>query len=176
VKRLFRYGDDTLVLEIDRSGDTVRVRLPDGSEHTLQTRRLPGGTLEIATGERIFRVPVVRDPGVDTVTLTWDGGVYVFAADTEEKSSTGRPGAARRSGILTAPMVGIVADIRVAVGDTVALYQPVASVEAMKVLATLEAPFAGTVSAVHVRKGERVEHGAPLVEIAPESTPEEEMS
>jgi biotin carboxyl carrier protein len=67
-------------------------------------------------------------------------------------------------------MVGVVADVSVAVGDRVAAYQPVAVVEAMKVLATLESPFAGVVAAVHAKKGDPIEHGAPLVEITPEGT------
>jgi biotin carboxyl carrier protein len=71
-------------------------------------------------------------------------------------------------------MVGVVAGVSVAVGDRVAAYQPVAIVEAMKVLATLEAPFAGIVAAVHVKKGDAVEHGAPLVEITPEEVAERE--
>lgn len=64
-------------------------------------------------------------------------------------------------------MGGVVAEVKVTAGEAVEAYQPLAVVEAMKVLATIEAPFAGTVRAVHIGRGDRVEHGQILVEIAP---------
>jgi pyruvate carboxylase subunit B len=62
-------------------------------------------------------------------------------------------------------MTGSVADVLVKEGDSVQAYQPMAVVEAMKVLATLEAPIAGEVARIHVSKGDRVDHGALLIEI-----------
>ncbi len=51
----------------------------------------------------------------------------------------------RSSGALIAPMSGIVVEVKVTVGQTVEAAQPLVVVEAMKVYATVEAPFAGHV-------------------------------
>jgi biotin carboxyl carrier protein len=66
-------------------------------------------------------------------------------------------------------MVGVVADVLVREGQAVDAYQPLVVVEAMKVMATVEAPFAGTVKAVHVRKNQRVVYGEPVVELVSSS-------
>lgn len=52
----------------------------------------------------------------------------------------------------------------VKVGDTVAVDQPLLSVETAKAVVEVPAPTAGVVTALHGREGERIEIGAPLVE------------
>ncbi len=161
------HNEALIVIDVEPEGDHWRVRLPDGTEHRIGVSRTAEGLLRIHDGERVFSVPTARTKrGVEAAL---DGQTYLF------QSATGR--SARRQkrapGALTAPMAGIVADVLVTVGQTVAAYQPLAAVEAMKVYATVEAPSPGTVTAVHVQKGRRVEQGTPVVDIAPteEATP-----
>ena len=54
----------------------------------------------------------------------------------------------------------------VSVGDTVAVDQPVVEVETAKASVEVPVPFAGTVTAVFGRPGERVPVGAPLLSVA----------
>lgn len=54
----------------------------------------------------------------------------------------------------------------VKVGDTVAVDQPLLSVETAKAVVEVPAPCAGEVVALHGQPGERIETGAPLVEFA----------
>ena len=54
----------------------------------------------------------------------------------------------------------------VAVGDTVALDQPVVEVETAKSLVEVPSPYAGTVSALHGRAGEVLDVGAPLISVS----------
>ncbi|MGH8884109.1 MAG: dihydrolipoamide acetyltransferase family protein [Egibacteraceae bacterium] len=54
----------------------------------------------------------------------------------------------------------------VAVGDTVALDQPVAEVETAKAVVEVSSPFAGTVTALHAVPGAQVPVGAPLLSVA----------
>jgi 2-oxoisovalerate dehydrogenase E2 component (dihydrolipoyl transacylase) len=54
----------------------------------------------------------------------------------------------------------------VAVGDIVAVDQPVVEVETAKASVEVPVPFAGTVTAVFGRPGERVPVGAPLISVA----------
>lgn len=62
---------------------------------------------------------------------------------------------------------GQVAELHVAVGDTVVAGQIVITLESMKMLTDVEAPSAGTITAVHVAEHASVEANDPLLEIAP---------
>jgi biotin carboxyl carrier protein len=66
---------------------------------------------------------------------------------------------------LNAPLTGVVIEIKVNAGDEVAQDDVVLIIEAMKMLNELRARVGGEVSAVHVAARDRVEIGAPLLEI-----------
>ncbi len=55
---------------------------------------------------------------------------------------------------------------KVAIGDTIALNQPLVDIETAKATVELPSPYAGTVTALHGAVGDVVEVGAPLVEVA----------
>lgn len=161
MKLRFQHGDRIVTLEAEQEGAGWRVRLPDGSEHAITAARLPDGIPRITDGDRSYRVPLAWVDG--SLHLSWQGRQYVFA---DPKAAHSRAEKTSSSGLLTAPMFGLVTEVLVAEGQSVAAYQPLVVVEAMKVLATIEAPFAGTVAKIHVSKGDRVEHGAAIVEVA----------
>jgi acetyl-CoA/propionyl-CoA carboxylase, biotin carboxylase, biotin carboxyl carrier protein len=64
---------------------------------------------------------------------------------------------------VTAPMHGIVAEIRVVPGDTVEDGQVVAVIEAMKMMNEVIAHRSGTVSSIAVKAGDAIETGATLI-------------
>lgn len=66
---------------------------------------------------------------------------------------------------LTAPMPGTIADIKVAVGDTVAKDQVGIILEAMKMENEIFIPIAGKVTSVNVTKGAAVKSGDVLLTI-----------
>ncbi len=68
-------------------------------------------------------------------------------------------------GDVSTTMPGNVVDVLVAVGDVVKAGQTVLVSEAMKMETEIQAPIAGTVKAVHVGKGDRVNPGEVLIEI-----------
>ena len=75
-------------------------------------------------------------------------------------------GATHGVGTLKAPMPGLVVRVQVAEGDAVAAGKGLVVVEAMKMENELKAGGNGTVKQVHVKVGDRVEKGTPLIEIA----------
>jgi biotin carboxyl carrier protein len=166
----FQTGDNQIVLDVTPEGETWRVRLPDGTEHRITASRLPGDMLQVTevgpdadSPVRAFRAAFAHtEQGIE---LSFEGVAYLFAPGASRQSSGGRKSA---SGKLTAPMVGTVIDVLVREGETVEAYQPLVRIEAMKVMATVAAPFAGTVKAVYVQKEQRVAHDAPIIDIAPE--------
>ncbi|WP_445262598.1 sodium-extruding oxaloacetate decarboxylase subunit alpha [Pseudomonas sp. EA_105y_Pfl2_R69] len=68
-------------------------------------------------------------------------------------------------GDVSTSMPGNIVDVLVKVGDAVKAGQAVLISEAMKMETEVQAPIAGTVKAVHVAKGDRVNPGDVLVEI-----------
>ena len=168
----FQYLDDLITLTVEPDGDGLRVRLPDGAERRIRAIRRPNDSIRIIergaeeAPDRIFEVPFARDES--GIEFSYEGVCYRFAPPTARRS----PGRKRAGGgTLIAPMVGVVAEVLVAEGQAVEAYQTLVVIEAMKVMAKLDAPFAGTVSKVHVQKGQRVSHGEPLLEVTPlEST------
>ncbi|HDZ58368.1 MAG TPA: oxaloacetate decarboxylase subunit alpha [Pseudomonas xinjiangensis] len=72
---------------------------------------------------------------------------------------------ASQPGHVTTSMPGNVVDVLVQVGDTVKAGQAVMVSEAMKMESEIQAAIAGTIKAVHVAKGDRVNPGEILIEI-----------
>jgi pyruvate carboxylase subunit B len=79
--------------------------------------------------------------------------------------SAGKRKQASAPGDVSTSMPGNIVDVLVKVGDTVKAGQAVLISEAMKMETEVQAPIAGTVTAVHVAKGDRVNPGDVLVEI-----------
>ncbi|MCU1719221.1 sodium-extruding oxaloacetate decarboxylase subunit alpha [Pseudomonas sp. 5P_3.1_Bac2] len=79
--------------------------------------------------------------------------------------SGGKRKQASAPGDVSTSMPGNIVDVLVKVGDPVKAGQAVLISEAMKMETEVQAPIAGTVSAIHVAKGDRVNPGEVLVEI-----------
>jgi pyruvate carboxylase subunit B len=79
--------------------------------------------------------------------------------------SGGKRKQASAPGDVSTTMPGNIVDVLVKVGDVVKAGQAVLITEAMKMETEVQAPIAGTVKAVHVAKGDRVNPGDVLVEI-----------
>lgn len=83
-----------------------------------------------------------------------------------------KPGARAKNGRgssgndVVAPMHGVVVEIGVARGDTVAAGQVVAVIEAMKMMNEIRAHRAGTIAAIHADKGTTLEANMPIVTLA----------
>ena len=76
---------------------------------------------------------------------------------------TGKKAPAQSSGVIRAPMPGLVVRVEVKVGERVGAGAGLVVVEAMKMENELRATARGTVAAVHVMPGQPVEKGTPLV-------------
>jgi geranyl-CoA carboxylase alpha subunit len=97
----------------------------------------------------------------DTLHLSFDGFSFCFREPSPfpRRDISADPGRAR------APVAGVVAQVLVATGDTVAAGQPLVCVEAMKMEMWLHAAAGGTVRAVNVKARDTVASGAVLVEL-----------
>ena len=66
---------------------------------------------------------------------------------------------------MKAPLPGTITDIKVQVGQTVAVGETLLILEAMKMQNNIEAEYAGTVTSITVKPGETVMEGAILLTI-----------
>ena len=77
-----------------------------------------------------------------------------------------KPAASGAGKAVTSPLPGVIIAVKVNVGDSVKAGQEVAVLEAMKMENSIEAEHDGTVTAIHVAKGDSVLEGAAVVTIA----------
>jgi len=87
------------------------------------------------------------------------------AATSAAAAPVSLPSAGQQSNVVKTPLPGLVSEIKVAVGDRVALGQTVVVMEAMKMENQIVATCDGTIRKVFVQKGANVAEGEPLVEI-----------
>ena len=113
--------------------------------------------------------PTVRAPE----SAAAEGGVVPAAAASEPEGVAVEPGAAPAAAAaeaseaapqtMTAPIPGVVASVVANVGQVVKRGDELLTLEAMKMFNVLRSPWAGTVTTLHVSKGEHVNQGQPLV-------------
>ncbi len=72
---------------------------------------------------------------------------------------------AARDGVVRAPLPGVIVDVKVSIGDMVREDQAVVILEAMKMESEIHSNLVGRVRKIHVRKGDSVQEGDPLIEL-----------
>jgi pyruvate carboxylase subunit B len=163
-----------------------RLKLGD-ADHELEVEPDGGGGYRIhGTGDVVSRVSLTRIDDSARYSLIVDGKthdlfieesptgfhVLIGGRTINVGTQTGRRGssgadsfAVDQSGewVLKSPMAGVVQEIRVKADDEVEEKQVLVVVEAMKMQNELHARRAGTVKAVYVSVGQRVDQGTPLL-------------
>jgi biotin carboxyl carrier protein len=145
----------------------------NGEKVALVARQGPLAALERSLGARTVSVAPGVEENVFDVQL---GGGRVLACGVEDE----RARLARRSLVgggaghagpktIRAIMPGIVLKVAVEVGASVAVKDALLVVEAMKMQNELRAELAGKIAKIHVKPGQSVAAGAPLLEIHPAS-------
>ncbi len=143
-----------LTLVCDGQTRTLRAP-PDG----LALLSRDGATVRYRHGGVQRQALAVQDGG--TLHLSSQGASFSFSEASPYPA--GDPVA--DAGRARAPVAGVVAQVAVAIGDSVVAGQALVCVEAMKMDMWLNAAAAGTVRAVHVKIKDSVASGALLVEI-----------
>jgi biotin carboxyl carrier protein len=121
------------------------------------------GQLMVLSEGRSYGVSIEGD--TNRVGLTIAGHLYdVLIEDERERAANAAERAAAKSGgLVKSLMPGIVVDVLVELDAEVEAGQPLLILEAMKMQNEITAPSAGTVTAIHITKGEAVGAGAKLV-------------
>ncbi len=157
-------------VEVSEEGGRSLVRI-DGDEFLeANMREINGSLLSLLLDGRSFEVVAVeQEYGYEVVI-----GNHAFEIEIEaeradprgaKKIERQRPATAGSADVLRSPMTGVVIEVVIEAGATVTAGQVLVIVESMKMNNELRSPRDGTVDAVHVRQGERVERNATLVTI-----------
>ena len=143
-------------LRLECDGETRTQRAPPAGVTVLS---LDDGELRCSVDGVHRRWPAMQDG--TTLHLAIDGAVFSFTEPSAYPATSAGADPSRAC----APVAGVVAQLLVAPGDTVAAGQPLLCVEAMKMEMWLVAAAAGTVKALHAVARQSVAAGMLLVEL-----------
>jgi biotin carboxyl carrier protein len=142
---LVTVDGDTATVSLERIGESARYSMIiDGKPYDVFAEEGPAG-FHVVIGGRTIAV------GTQTSRRGGKGGPESVEVDEGGEW------------VLKSPMAGIVQEILVKADDEVNQGQVLIVVEAMKMQNELHARRAGTVKAVYVSVGQRVDQGAPLI-------------
>jgi biotin carboxyl carrier protein len=162
-----------------------RLKLGD-EDHEIEVEPDAGGGYRVTASGAVSRVNLQRINDSARYSVIIDGTPHdIFAEESptgfhiiiggrtiDVGTQTGRRGKGGPESldiddggewVLKSPMAGVVQDIRVKADDEVEQGQVLVIVEAMKMQNELHARRAGTVKAVYVSVGQRVDQGTPLI-------------
>jgi acetyl/propionyl-CoA carboxylase alpha subunit len=110
----------------------------------------------VHTPQGTFSAVAVREG--DSVLVSYKGQQF----RVEKKAARARHHGAAASGEMRAPMPGLIVDVRVEAGQSVAKGDILLVLEAMKTQQPFTAPFAGILRQLNVAKGDQVTDGQVL--------------
>ena len=153
---------------IDVDGGSVTV---DGEKLEAHAAAIPGTPLlHLLLGKESWTVACQQLDEKRWALGAAGERVEVEVQDDRSKQIEALTGQGRKAvvgGVVKAPMPGLVVRVEVSEGQVVEIGEGLVVVEAMKMENELRATHKGVVEAVHVRAGDRVEKGTPLVTLSP---------
>ena len=140
----------------------------NGNEYNVAINSVEGNIADVTVNGSAYKVEMENAPAAAPAPVQAAAPVQTPApAPAAAKPAAAPAPAASGAGKQVAsPLPGVIIDVNVNVGDAVTAGQQGAVLEAMKMENSIEASQAGTVTAVHVSKGDSVLEGAPIITIA----------
>ncbi len=138
-------------------------------QYTAEVKEITAEQARIVVDDTEYTVELVelgRRPSAAPARVTSERPAAVSVPKARPSAAPQGPG-----GTITAPLPGLILQLKVKEGDTVSAGQCVMVMEAMKMENQITAPHNGTVKKVFVTDGDSVSEGDALVEITrPEMT------
>ena len=134
-----------------------RYRLKVGErEFSIDVQELAADRYTVAVGGESYEVTLADDESSSAPSMSIAPRAAPLATATPAPKPVATSGG---KGALTAPMPGVILEVKVKPGDTVERGQPVAVLDAMKMHNVVASPHAGVVAEVLVAAGQTVDHG-----------------
>lgn len=147
----------------------------NGYDYQVDVNSVEGGIADVTVNGTDYKVELadaVPAPAQQAVrpapqaTFTAAPAPQATAPAAQTAAQTATASAPQGKGeVVTAPLPGVILDIKVKVGDAVKAGQTVAVLEAMKMENEIESTASGTVTAVNAGKGDSVLEGAAIITI-----------
>ncbi len=151
----FKIGNNPYTVEIaSMEGGVAKVNV-NGIDYEVEIEDAPTG----ASGAGV----AASAAGAATASAAGTVSAAVSSAPTAATPAAAPAGPAKK---VCSPLPGVILSVNVAVGDKVKAGDKVAVLEAMKMENDIEAEFDGTITAIHVQKGDSVLEGAAIVSLA----------
>lgn len=140
----------------------------NGNQYNVDINSIEGNIATVAVNGTSYQVELENAPSapVQTVPVQPQPASQAPAqAVPAQAAPAPKPAASGAGKPVSSPLPGVIIAVKVNVGDTVKAGQEVAVLEAMKMENSIEAVQDGTVTAIHVSKGDSILEGAPIVTI-----------
>lgn len=141
----------------------------NGHDYQVDVNSVEGGIADVTVNGTDYKVELadaVPAPAQQAARPAPQATFTAAPAVTPQATQTATASAPQGKGeVVTAPLPGVILDIKVKVGDVVKAGQTVAVLEAMKMENEIEATASGTVTAVNAGKGDSVLEGAAIITI-----------
>lgn len=147
----------------------------NGHDYQVDVNSVEGGIADVTVNGTDYKVELadaVPAPAQQAArpapqaTFTAAPAPQATAPAAQTAAQTATASAPQGKGeVVTAPLPGVILDIKVKVGDAVKAGQTVAVLEAMKMENEIESTASGTVTAVNAGKGDSVLEGAAIITI-----------
>ena len=136
----------------------MKVYKINGNSYEVAIKSVDGTQAEVTVNGVTYKVETGIVPPVQAVS----GGVE----RSENVPQKAAAPVADKAGTVTAPLPGVIVEVKVRPGEGVKAGQVVAVLEAMKMENEIQAESDGVVTAVNVSQGDSVLEGAPIVTIS----------
>lgn len=133
----------------------------NGNDYDVAINSVEGNIADVTVNGTSYKVEMENAPAAVAVPVA-------AVAPTPAPATAPVPAAVTAPAAgkaVTSPLPGVIIVLKVNVGDVVKAGQEVAVLEAMKMENSIEATHDGTVTAIHVAKGDSVLEGAQIVTI-----------
>lgn len=145
---------------------TYRFKI-NGNEYNVDINSVAGNIADVTVNGTSYQVEMEDAPSAPAAPAAPSvPAAPVQAAAPVQTAPAPKPAASGAGKPVTSPLPGVIIAVKVNVGDTVKAGQELAVLEAMKMENSIEATHDGTVTAVHVAKGDSVLEGAAIVTVA----------
>ena len=137
----------------------------NGKGYDVAIDTMEGNVASVTVNGVAYQVELENTPAAESDAATPVMGQNPARPAAPAPAAAAEKAAAGAGKAVTSPLPGVVIAIKVNVGDVVKSGQEVAVLEAMKMENSIEATQDGTVTAVHVTKGDSIQEGTAIISI-----------
>ena len=135
----------------------------NGKDYAVTIGEAEGRTLSVNVNGADYQVELENAPVAAPAPVQTAAPAAAAAVAPAAPAPAAPAGAGEK---VNSPLPGVIVEVSVKEGQAVKAGQKVAVLEAMKMENEIPAPKDGTITAIHVNKGDSILEGAPVVTIA----------